>query len=166
MNDTSSGEPDGQTDVLAVQPAISDDRTCVGRVGAPMQQEATSQRFCFWVPRDVLVEATQLVTCSSRIASETVTFYGVVNEVHRRSRKRDMANEVDESDGEVDYVPPFETDGYTFADAAILRTEPPVLTPPVERSQVLLAGPNEARMAYAADEIEHSARRGIGEERW
>ena len=48
----------------------ADGRVCIGRVGAPVAQEATSECFTFWVPPDALVEKTQLVTCESRIAGQ------------------------------------------------------------------------------------------------
>lgn len=139
----------------------ADGRLCIGKIGAPPQQEATSGRFFFWVPPEALVERTQLVTCESRIAGKDYVFYAIVDEVHRRSRKRDMGNEVDESDNDLSYEPPFATEGFTYASASILRTEPPVFTPPRERSDVLLAGASEARIAYGADEIERPLAVGL-----
>ena len=86
---------------------------CLGVVGSPQGQEATSKQYCFWIARDVMVEETQLVVCESVIASQSYTFYGVVEEVKRRSRKKNMDEEIDQADGDTDYVPPFESDGYT-----------------------------------------------------
>lgn len=134
-------------------------RTCIGRVGAPQPQEATSDQFCFWIPPNVLVEKTQLVTCESVIAGKTYKFYAIVDEVRRQSRKRNMGHEVDESDGDVDYEPPFKSEGFTYAVASILRTE--VLTPPRERSEVFLAEQEEAFVAYGADEIDRPLRVGL-----
>lgn len=139
-----------------------DGRICIGRVGAPAQQEATSDKFFFWIPPDALVEKTQLITCESQIAGQQYIFYAIVEEVHRRSRKRDMGNEIDEGDGDLGYIPPFESEGYTYASASILRTEPAVFTPPRERSDVLLAGPAEAGIAYGADEIESARALSVG----
>lgn len=135
--------------------------SCVGQVGAPARQEATSVSYSFWVPRGMLVEATQLVTCESVIAGAPYKFYGIVDEVHRQSRKRDMGGEVDESDGDPEYVPPFESEGYTYASVSILNTEPFVLTPPRERSKVFLAQPGDARKAYGANEIERPLEIGL-----
>src|SRR5207248_2051626 len=90
-------------------------RLCIGKVGAPPQQEATSQSFHFWVPQDCLVEKTQIVTCESKIAGQDFTFYGIVEEVHRQSRKRSMSGEIDEADGDLSYEHPFESDGFTYA---------------------------------------------------
>src|SRR5687767_14448274 len=95
------------------------ERTCIGRVGAPGGQEATSECFTFWVPPDALVEKTQLVTCQSRIAGQEFTFYAIIDEVNRSSRKRSMGHEVDEADGDLSYEPPFASEGYTWAEAAI-----------------------------------------------
>ncbi len=139
-----------------------DGRVCIGRVGAPVAQEATSECFTFWVPPDALVEKTQLVTCESRIAGQEFTFYAIVDEVHRSSRKRSMGHEVDEADGDLTYEPPFASEGCTWAEAAILRTDPPVFTPPRERSDVLLATEADAYMAYRADEVEPHNRLKIG----
>lgn len=135
------------------------ERVCIGRVGAPQQQEATSDQFCFWIPTNVLVEKTQLITCESTIAGKTYKFYAIVDEVRRQSRKRNIGNEVDESDGDVDYEPPFKSDGFTYAIASILQTE--VLTPPLERSEVYLAGQEEASIAYGADEVDRSLTVGL-----
>jgi len=114
-----------------------DGKLCIGKVGAPPPQEATSDRFHFWVPEDALVEKTQIVTCESKIAGQDITFYAIVDEVLRQSGKRDMGSEVSEADGDLSYEPPFGSDGFTYASASILRTEPPALTPPRERSDVL-----------------------------
>lgn len=128
-------------------------RICLGVVGSPQGQEATSRQFFFWVPRDVLVEETQLVVCDSTIAGRTYTFYGVVDEVCRRSRKRNMDDEIDQADGDTDYVPPFESDGYTYAKVSMLCVSPAALTPPCERSKVYLASEEDAAVAYGAYEM-------------
>jgi hypothetical protein len=128
-------------------------RLCIGRVGAPAQQEATSDHFYFWVPPDVLVERTQIVTCESEIAGHTYRFAALIDEVHHRGRERDMGNVVDAADSDLDWMPPFASEGYTYCSASILRVEPPVLTPPRDRSDVLLAGADEAGHAYGFDEM-------------
>lgn len=126
-------------------------RICIGRVGAPPQKEATSTSFYFWIPRDRLVETTQIVTCESEIAGQTCPFHALVTEVYRQSRKRSMASEVDEADGNVQYQSPFANDGFTYAAASILRA--PVFTPPQERSPVYLASADEARISYGSEDI-------------
>src|SRR5579875_148419 len=127
---------------------------CLGVVGSPQGQEATSKQYCFWVARGVMVEETQLVVCESVIAGQSYTFYGVVEEVKRRSRKKSMDEEIDQADGDTEYVPPFESDGYTYAQVSILSVEPAALTPPCERSKVYLANQSQAATAYGADDIE------------
>ena len=127
---------------------------CLGIVGSPQGQEATSKQYCFWVARGVMVEETQLVVCESVIAGQSYTFYGVVEEVKRRSRKKNMDEEIDQADGDTNYVPPFESDGYTYAQVSILSVEPAALTPPCERSKVYLANQSQAAIAYGADDIE------------
>jgi hypothetical protein len=126
---------------------------CLGVVGSPQGQEATSKQYCFWVARGVMVEETQLVVCESVIAGQSYTFYGVVEEVKRRSRKKNMDEEIDQADGDTDYVPPFESDGYTYAQVSILSVAPSALTPPCERSKVYLADQAEAAIAYGANDI-------------
>lgn len=126
---------------------------CLGIVGSPQGQEATSKQYCFWIARDIMVEETQLVVCKSVIAGQSYTFYGVVEEVKRRSRKKNMDDEIDQADGDIDYIPPFESDGYTYAQVSILSVAPSALTPPCERSKVYLAGRAEAATAYGADDI-------------
>ncbi len=123
----------------------------VGRVASPMGQESTSAQFHFWVPRGILAEKTHLVSTNSVVGDTTLTFYGVVDEVYRRSRKRSIDEEVDTYDGDIDYEPPFGLEGVTFAEVMILRTDPPFLTPPLEQSVVVLAGPEEAAKAYGYD---------------
>lgn len=124
---------------------------CIGRVGAPPQKEATSTNFFFWLPPDTLVETTQLITCLSTLAGVSYTYHAIVSEVYRQSRKRSMSAEIDEADGDLNYQPPFENDGFTYASASILRSE--VFTPPQERSPVYLASADDARTAYGAGEI-------------
>ncbi len=126
----------------------------IGRVACAQRHEATSEEFCFWVPPDELVEKTQIVTCSSTIAGQSIDFYALVDEVHRSSRKSDIGSEVDEVDGDLGYAPPFDSAGYTWAQAAILRSEPPFLVPPLERSTVRLARQQDAEKAYRADDID------------
>jgi len=127
------------------------DPSCIGRVGAPPQKEATSTNFFFWIPSNTLVETTQLITCLSTLAGTAYTYHAIVSEVYRQSRKRSMSAEIDEADGDLDYQPPFENDGFTYAAASILRSE--VFTPPQERSLVSLASAQDARTAYGADDI-------------
>lgn len=141
--------------------ARPDGRICIGRVGAPPRHEATSTKFYFWVPSNVVVERTQLIVCESEIAGQLYTYYALIDEVSRCSRQQGMGAEVDQSDGDLSYEPPFASDGYTYAEATILRTEPAVFTSPRERSDVLLATPDDATMAYAADEIEQSLPVGL-----
>lgn len=128
-------------------------RVIIGRVGAPPQHEATSGQFAFWVPEEVLVEDTQLVTCESKVAGQSFTYYALIESVRRRSKERSISDGVTEADGDLTYEPPFTIDGCTYAIASILRIEPPMLTPPRERSEVFLAGPNEASIAYSTDEM-------------
>lgn len=136
----------------AAQAALGQ-RVVLGKVAAPDGQEATSDTFYFWVPTTALIERSQLVVSESVIATRNYTFYGLVEETYRGSRKRSMAGEVDEADGDVGYQPPFVSDGYTYAKASILRTEPAVFTSPRERSTVYLATEEDAQRAYRVDEM-------------
>lgn len=126
---------------------------CIGVVGAPARQEASSNEFYFWVPTHVGVERTQLVTCRSEIGSTTYTFFGIVTEIYRSDRKRSMGTNVDEADGDPNYTPPFTSDGYSYAHARLLRIEPSALLAPRERSKVYLATEADAALAYGADEM-------------
>ncbi len=130
---------------------VMGDPSCIGRVGAPPQKEATSTNFFFWIPSNTLVETTQLITCLSTLAGTSYTYHAIVSEVYRQSRKRSMSAEIDEADGDLNYQPPFENDGFTYAAASILRSE--VFTPPQERSPISLASAQDARTAYGADDI-------------
>ena len=66
-------------------------------------------------------------------------FVGIVQEVYRRSRQRDIGEESDRFDGRSSERPPFDSEGVTYAEVAILRTEPVAHTPPTEESEVYLA---------------------------
>lgn len=140
---------------------LEDNRICIGRVGAPPQLEATSNQFAFWVPEGVVVEDTQLVVCESEVAGKRYKYYAIIESVRRRSRERDISSGATEADGDLSYQPSFVMDGTTYAIASVLRIEPAVLTPPRERSPVMLAGPEEARIAYSADEIDRSLAVGL-----
>ncbi|KST68011.1 ATP-binding protein [Mastigocoleus testarum] len=128
----------------------------IGKVASPPHKESTSEEFHFWVRRDELVEKTQIVRTESHVGGKVINFYAIVEEVYRQSRKKDIGEEFDAFDGDVDYKPEFRSEGVTFATATILRTEPPVLAPPLEQSSVFLGDENDARRAYRADEIDNS----------
>jgi DNA helicase HerA-like ATPase len=133
----------------------------VGKVASPPRRESTSEEFFFWVAQGVLVEKTQIVCTQSTVAGQDLWFYGVVREVYRQGREGDLGEGYDRYDGDVTYRPPFDVPGFTYAAVTILRTEPAVLTPPMEGSDVFLGGAEEARLAYNADEIEHPLAVGL-----
>jgi DNA helicase HerA-like ATPase len=133
----------------------------IGKVGSPPRRESTSEEFFFWVAPGALVEKSQIVRTESEVAGRRLRFYGLVREVFRQSRQTDMAEEFDRHDGDTTYRPPFDSPGFTYAAVAILRTDPAVLTPPLEGSDVFLGGADDARMAYAADEIENPLAVGL-----
>lgn len=126
----------------------------IGKVASPPQRESTSEEFYFWVAPDTLVEKSQIVYTESTVGGQLLKFYGLITEVYRQSRQSDLGEEFDRHDGDVGYQPPFDSPGFTYAAVTILRTEPAVMTPPKEGSDVRLGGEPEARMAYGADEIE------------
>jgi len=127
--------------------------TVLGRVAAPPEHESTSNVFYFWVDRDQSVERTQIVTTISRIGSREVRFVGVVQEVYRRSRQKDISEEAARFDGRTGNHPPFESEGVTYAEVAILRTDPIAHTPPTEESEVRLASAHDAAQGYGVDRM-------------
>jgi DNA helicase HerA-like ATPase len=136
---------------LAHEPAT----TCaIGKVASPLRHESTSEEFFFWVAPNTLVEKSQIVRTECRIGDKDLKFYGLIREVYRQSRQSDLGEEYDRHDGDINYQPPFDSPGFTYAAVTILRTEPPLMTPPKEGSDVFLGGEREAYIAYGADEIE------------
>jgi DNA helicase HerA-like ATPase len=129
-----------------------EDQAVLGKVASPPNKESTCDSFYFWVRRDAVVERTQIVKTTCRLGRQTVTFYGLVSEVFRQGRPRSITEACDGYDGDVDFEPPFNVPGVTYAAATILRTEPCVLTPPLEGSNVLLGGEEEAAVAYESAE--------------
>ena len=129
----------------------------IGRVAAPPQLESTSEHFHFWVERNRLVESNQFVRTESTVEGQTVNFFGVIDEVRRSSRKRDILEEYDVGDGDALFEPPFKPDGVTYARASILRTEPEIFTPALEQSVVRLGGEEEARIAYGFNDMKNRA---------
>jgi DNA helicase HerA-like ATPase len=125
----------------------------LGRVAAPPEYESTSSVFFFWVDRQQSVERTQIVTTSSCVAGRVVKFVGIVQEVYRRSRQKDIGEESARFDGRTAERPPFDSEGVTYAEVAILRTEPVAHTPPTEESAVFLATPAEAGRGYGLDRM-------------
>jgi DNA helicase HerA-like ATPase len=124
--------------------------------------EASPDEFTFWVARELLVERNQLVETESAVGNMPVRFYGVVTDVHRRSRKRDLADAFDETDGEPAEDPAFVGDGITYATVSVLATTPPRLAPPLEGSPVHLAGDSAADRAFGFDAIGDGARLDVG----
>lgn len=120
----------------------------IGRVASPLRSESTSVKCYFWVPAGTLAERTQLVRIECQIAGRDITFYGVVEEVFRRSRRRSIDEEVDTFDGDLAFEPPFAVEGLTYAETAILYADPPRLTPPLEQSLVYLGTEEDAGKAY------------------
>lgn len=125
----------------------------LGRVAAPPEHESTSGQFYFWVDRNQSIERTQIVTTRSKIGGREVTFVAIVLEVYRRSRQKDIHEEAARFDGRTTERPPFESEGVTYAEAAILRTDPVAHTPPTEESPVFLATPAEAGRGYGLDRM-------------
>src|SRR5262245_29405837 len=141
-----------------VPPAVPE---AIGKVASPPRCESTSEEFHFWVAPDTLVEKSQIVRTDSEVGGRRIRFYGLVREVYRQSRQLNMGEEYDRHDGDVGYQPPFASAGFTYAAVTILRTDPVVLAPPLEGSDVLLGDEADARMAYAGDEIEHPLAVGL-----
>ncbi|MFO0803099.1 MAG: ATP-binding protein [Gemmataceae bacterium] len=127
--------------------------TPLGRVSAPPEHESTSGKFYFWVDRSKSVERTQIVTTTSTVGGREVKFVAIVLEVYRRSRQRDVHEESARFDGRTTEKPPFDSEGVTYAEAAILRTDPVAHTPPTEESEVLLAGAVDAGRGYGLDKM-------------
>lgn len=136
-------------------PSPADPDTPLGRVAAPPEHESTSGVFYFWVDKTRSVERTQIVTTKSVVGPRTVTFVGIVQEVYRRSRQKDVGEEAARFDGRTAATPPFDSEGVTYAEVAILRTDPVAHTPPTEESEVFLATPADAARGYGVDRMKH-----------
>ena len=133
----------------------------LGRVAAPPGHESTSALFYFWVDREQHVERTQLVTTSSEMGGQVVKYIGIVLEVNRRSRQRDMAEEAGRYDSRSSESVPFDSEGVTYAEVAILRAIPVVYAPPLEESKVYLAEASEVQLGYGLDEVEEKLQLGL-----
>ena len=125
----------------------------LGRVAAPPEHESTSGKFFFWVDKKKSVERTQIVTTKSTVGGREVSFVGIVQEVYRRSRQKDVGEEAARFDGNSTARPPFDSEGVTFAEVAILRTEPVAHTPPTEESEVFLGDEEAAKKGYGLDKM-------------
>ena len=134
----------------------------LGRVTAPPNKESTSDFFYFWVERGKLVERGQIVTTRSNLGERTVEFIGLVEEVYRQSRQRDMGEEVDRFDAMTGCDPPFASAGFTYAKVIILRTDPVTHAPPTEESVVRLGGQADAQRGYGVDRMRSENRLAIG----
>jgi hypothetical protein len=134
----------------------------LGRIAAPPNKESTSDCFYFWVGRGRLVERGQVVATTTRLGGRTVAFVGLVEEVYRQSRHRDMAEESGRFDDVIESEPPFASAGFTFAKAIILWTDPVTHAPPTEESLVRLGGRAEAEKGYGIDRMRREDRLSIG----
>lgn len=135
--------------------------TPLGRVAAPPEHESTSGVFYFWVDRDRSVERTQIVTVTSQVGGRKVAFVGIVQEVYRRSRQKDIGEEAARFDGRTSEQTLFDSEGVTFAEVAILRTDPVAHTPPTEESEVFLATADSAAKGYGLDRMGHRLNVGL-----
>jgi DNA helicase HerA-like ATPase len=143
-------------------PLAGGELTPLGKVAAPPDKESTSEFFYFWIERGKLVERTQIVTVTSLVGDRPVQFVGLVEEVYRQSRQRDMGEEVDRFDGDSGGSPPFASAGFTYAKVVILRTDPVTHAPPTEESTVYLGGPPEAAKGYGIDRMPEENRLRLG----
>jgi hypothetical protein len=125
----------------------------IGRVGAPGEHEATSSEFFFWADEQAAVEKTQLVRVPTRIGNRQAEVYGLVTEVFRRSRMRSMLEEADRFDARPGDEVPIESRGVTYAQVRVLASDPSLLAPPREDSQVLPAVAEHARIAYGIEQM-------------
>lgn len=128
-------------------------RALLGKVASPEGDEATSEEFTFWVSEDVLVEKTQIVHAVSVQGHDRITFHAVVDEVYRRSRRRNVMEEADRFGGDVNVTIPLDSQGLTYARAKILGAVPTVLAPPREESPVYLSKAAEAAVAYGVERM-------------
>ncbi|CAN5776589.1 ATP-binding protein [soil metagenome] len=142
-----------QIDAETIDVPDTANETAVGRIAAPNRFEATSSAFYFWIKRGKTLEENQIVFSESNINGEEITFYALIDEIKRTSRRADMTEEYDIGDGDVNYEPPFSNEGFSYAHAQVLRTVPEISTPPIERSIVNLGKEEEAKIAYGFDEI-------------
>lgn len=133
----------------------------LGRVAAPPGHESTSGVFHFWIDRDHQVERTQLVTTTCLIGGQEVKFLGIVQEVYRVSRQRNMGEEAARYDSRSSEIVPFASEGVTYAEVAILRALPVVYAPPQEESEVFLSTETEAQQSYGLDDVEHKLHVGL-----
>jgi hypothetical protein len=93
----------------------------LGRVASPVRQESTSEHCDFWVQRDRIAEKSQIVRIDSQLAGQDVRFYGLVEEVYRRSRLSNIHEAFDGTDGDAAEEAPFEAEGVTYASVSILQ---------------------------------------------
>ena len=138
-----------------IEPETATPAQAVGRIGCPPGQEANVDEFYFWVAPGSLVEQTQIVRVEVALPVEpdgSVTFYGVVEQVYRRSTISSMHMELAAHDGDpVADDRALERDGVTYAKARTINTFPQVFTPPIEGSTVFSCSGNEAEKAYEMD---------------
>lgn len=127
--------------------------TLIGRVASPPRLESTAEQYYFWANRGRIIENNQFVRTESTIDGQAIRFYGIIDEVRRTSRKRDIQEEYDTSDGDAEYEPEFKAEGVTYASVKILRTEPDILTPPLEQSVVHLGDETDADRSYGFSEM-------------
>ncbi len=134
-------------------PETSSNKDAVGRIAAPIKFESTPSEFYFWIKRGTVLEENQIVYSESSAGGETIKYYGVIDEIKRTSRRADMSEEYDVADGDINFEPQYTNEGFTYAHAQVLRTEPEISTPPIERSIVNLGGEQEAKFAYGFNEM-------------
>jgi hypothetical protein len=116
--------------------------------------EATSEEFYVWSTDNAAIEKTQLLAVEGARDDGAVAVYGVVNEVYRRSRRRDILEEADRFDGRPESeLPPVESRGVSYARVRVLGTRPQQFTACREEDLVRPAGVSDARTAYGLDDI-------------
>ncbi len=155
MISTSQEIPGKSAIVLRGDPSV------IGKVASPQGSESTSEEFTFWVPEGTIVEKTQIVRAVSDYCGQIISFHAIVDEVHRRSRRRDVLEEADRYGSDVGTRIPLDSQGITYATAKILASVPAVMAPPREESPVYLASASEAQLAYGVERMAHPLSIGL-----
>jgi DNA helicase HerA-like ATPase len=134
----------------------TDQKAClpVGRTSATERDAITSEKFCFWLTQDVIVNpfdimAVEQVNQPGQLASRT---YGLVTTLeHRTDAPNHLANYISSNFGVLDEEPNSTRQGTTVASANVLSNTADIYMPVPSERLVYFAQPQDIQQALGTD---------------
>ncbi|MBM4431056.1 MAG: ATP-binding protein [Chloroflexi bacterium] len=128
----------------------------IGRTSATERHPTTSDKFAFWLPRDVIVNPFDIVSVEqvSQVGQPLSRTYGLVTTLeHRTDAPNHLANFISSNFGELTEEPNTVRQGTTVAFANVLSNTADVYMPVPSERLVVFADPAGIQQALGTDTL-------------